>query len=211
MKKTSHQPHLTPAAIGALATGDFANAVVAATPGGIEAQEAAGQVEFLTGDTLPQEILRPETRSDLERFGIVFGDEVDDLFIEAKLPEGWSRKGTDHSMWSEIRDEEGRCRMSVFYKAAFYDRKAHVSVSPRYIVAQLRWSSDGEAIPMSEYDRWRAAKTGRFVVRDEMTAEIIYEGPEFTVDEVNYPSSEEADRWIGAQRPGSTVDHWLQK
>jgi len=41
------------AALRALAEGDDENFVVAATPGGIEAQEAQGQRDFVASDTLP--------------------------------------------------------------------------------------------------------------------------------------------------------------
>ena len=43
-----------PAAIIALAQGDIENALIAATPGGIEAQEARGQQEFAANSTLPK-------------------------------------------------------------------------------------------------------------------------------------------------------------
>lgn len=97
--------------------------------GGIEAQEAAGQREMLTATTLPSEILH-STRQDFEALGFEFGPMVsgDDLFIEAELPKGWSRDGSDHAMWSYILDERGIRRVALFYKAAFYDRKAHMSL-----------------------------------------------------------------------------------
>jgi hypothetical protein len=59
--------------------------------------------------------------------GFTFGDpDPDDpLFMPATLPEGWKREPADHDMWSYVVDDLGRQRAAVFYKAAFYDRKAY--------------------------------------------------------------------------------------
>jgi hypothetical protein len=35
-------------------------------------------------------------------------------------------------MWSYLVDEKGRERAAIFYKAAFYDRDAHISITSRY-------------------------------------------------------------------------------
>ncbi len=116
-----------PATIHALAKGDFKNAIIAETPGGIEAQEKAGQQEFVTSTSLPIEFEYCE-RKDLEDMGIKFGDKIDDLFIEAILPDGWEKIATDHDMWSKVVDETGKERLRIFYKAAFYDRRASLSI-----------------------------------------------------------------------------------
>jgi hypothetical protein len=121
---------LNPAAIVAFCKGDFDNFLVAATPGGIEAQEAQGQQSFVASTTLPIRINTGE-RKDLEIFGVKFGDPVDDLFCEAQLPEGWHKEATEHSMWSRLLDNQGRERATIFYKAAFYDRNAHISLVRR--------------------------------------------------------------------------------
>jgi hypothetical protein len=103
--------------------------LIAMTPGGIEASEAAGQKELVNSSVVPTNLLR-STKADYEALGFVFGDVVvgDELFQEVQLPEGWTRKGSDHDMWSYICDESGKERVAVFYKAAFYDRKAHMSL-----------------------------------------------------------------------------------
>ena len=44
------------------------------------------------------------------------------------LPEGWKREASYHPMWSHIVDGAGKQRVSIFYKAASYDRKAHMSL-----------------------------------------------------------------------------------
>ncbi len=119
-----------PAALAALADGDIENAMVAATPGGIEAQEAAGQQALVASENMPKE-MRPD-RAAYEKLGFVFGDDVDDIFVSATLPKGWKKQATEHSMHSDILDEKGRKRAGIFYKAAFYDRSASCNLSIRY-------------------------------------------------------------------------------
>ena len=86
--------------IGALLRGDIANAVLSETPGGIEAQEAAGQRSFVANAHLPLD-MRGD-RAVFEAMGIVFGEPVDELFIEAKLPDGWRKEATAHSIGAHI-------------------------------------------------------------------------------------------------------------
>jgi len=123
---------LTPAALSALSSGDLDNFLVAATPGGIEAQEATGQQELVNSSVLPKDMGYNTTREMLESLGIIFGKNVDGLFIECTLPQGWKKVATDHNMWSHLLDDKGRKRASIFYKAAFYDRHADISLECRY-------------------------------------------------------------------------------
>lgn len=128
---------ITPAALAAVASGNFDNFIAASTPGGIERQEAQGQADLVrAADRLPITISpRGTTLADVAReWGVVFGDPIDNLFIAAKLPEGWQIKATDHSMHSDVIDAQGRTRAGVFYKAAFYDRRASLHIACRYRV-----------------------------------------------------------------------------
>jgi hypothetical protein len=52
----------------------------------------------------------------------------DELFFDAVLPEGWRIEPTEHHMWSDVIDEKGVKRISMFYKAAFYDRDAFYKI-----------------------------------------------------------------------------------
>lgn len=117
--------------LAALLAGDLENAMISETPGGIEAQEARGQKDFVASETLPIKCSFC-TKDQLEEMGIVFGDPVDDLFVAVQLPEGWQKVPTDHSMWSELVDDKGRKRASIFYRAAFYDRSAFIGASRRF-------------------------------------------------------------------------------
>lgn len=89
----------------------------------IEEMESAGQRQLVNSDRLPTD------GSDDPRFaelGFTFGDPdpKDPMFRPATLPAGWRREGSDHAMWSYILDERGIRRVAIFYKAAFYDRRA---------------------------------------------------------------------------------------
>jgi hypothetical protein len=96
--------------------------------GGIYEQERQGQAQVLASTTLPTDTRGRD--AEFEALGFTFGAPVagDPLFREATLPEGWSRKGTDHSMHSVIVDERGIDRVNIFYKAAYYDRKADMRI-----------------------------------------------------------------------------------
>lgn len=120
------------AAVVALAKGDLKNARVAATPGGIEASEKAGQQALVASTNMPKDMM--PSRLAFEILGFRFGEPVDELFVKATLPPGWTRAGTDHSMHSDILDEKGRRRVGVFYKAAFYDRRADATLIGRYSI-----------------------------------------------------------------------------
>lgn len=98
-------------------------------------QEAVGQESFVGSETLPSKMLYPENaKKMLKKWGFVFHGEVegDPMFHYVTLPEGWKKERTDHSMWSKLLDQQGRERASIFYKAAFYDRSAHLSLTCRY-------------------------------------------------------------------------------
>lgn len=131
-----------PAAIAALAKGDIENAKVASTPGGIEAQEKAGQTALVQSTDMPAE-MRPNQEA-FERIGFTFGEAIDELFLSATLPPGWTRAATDHSMHSVLLDEKGRERVTIFYKAAFYDRRADSSLKCRYTTMTIYDDEDND-------------------------------------------------------------------
>ena len=99
----------------------------------IEAQVAQGQRDIVHSDTLPTQF---RDRGALERAGVIFGDPVpgDPLFCFCTLPNGWKKVATDYSMWSKLIDDKGRERAAIFYKAAFYDRKAHADTLRRFSI-----------------------------------------------------------------------------
>jgi hypothetical protein len=116
---------ITPAMLKALLEGDLANALISATPGAIELQEASGQNELIENAILPIDIRRV-TKAELETLGFRFGKKIDSLFQEATLPLNWTKINSETSsvFWSHIIDDSGQIRARIFYKAAFYDRHA---------------------------------------------------------------------------------------
>ncbi len=108
-------------------------------PNAIVKQEAKGQEEFVESLQLPKKSNGDDEKNvaalyhklGIQTFPTSKGD---DLFIGAKLPKGWEKKATDHSMWSDLLDDKGRKRASIFYKAAFYDRDAFISFNKRYSI-----------------------------------------------------------------------------
>lgn len=91
-------------------------------------QEKRGQSELARRQLLPIQCPRAE----LETLGVKFGEPADDLFYNVELPQGWKIEATDHSMHSNLVDDKGRARGGIFYKAAFYDRSAHMHLNRRY-------------------------------------------------------------------------------
>lgn len=111
--------------------------------GAIERQEKKGQQQLVSRDYLPVDAPWEQ----LEQLGFKRVGEVDRVLCEATLPEGWEKRASDHSMWSYIHDEKGRKRAAVFYKAAFYDRSAHLSLQQRYGCGTRPvggWSADSD-------------------------------------------------------------------
>jgi hypothetical protein len=100
-------------------------------PGGIERMEARGQQELVKGESLPTEC---SDKAALEAAGVVFGAPYPDdpLFCPVTLPEGWKKQATSHAMHSNLLDDKGRVRASIFYKAASYDRRADMYAKRRY-------------------------------------------------------------------------------
>lgn len=94
----------------------------------IERQESEGQKQLVTSDVIPTDMYSQEEafkRLGFELLGVV---EDDPLFQYAKLPDGWKKVATTHSMWSDIVDASGKVRAVIFYKAAFYDRAAFIKL-----------------------------------------------------------------------------------
>lgn len=113
--------------------------------------ESDGQRQLVHSDQMPADA----PWEDLEALGFVKGAPVrgDDLFVTCTLPDGWSREGTGHAMWSNVLDERGVTRVNVFYKAAFYDRRASASVArPGCAASTEAIYGDGPAALPAQWD-----------------------------------------------------------
>jgi hypothetical protein len=124
---------MTPKEAMALAIEQLNHTRIASTPGGIEQQEAAGQRTLIESNILPTTI-RGATREQLTAFGFQFGQDMDDLFVECTLPPGWTKKAGEWDTHNDLLDEQGRIRAFIYYKAAFYDRQAYMSLTGRFKV-----------------------------------------------------------------------------
>jgi hypothetical protein len=103
---------------------------VAATDA-VLAQEKIGQLELANSSQLPISGLLGE-RVRWEALGVKILDEVpsdDPLFCHVELPAGWRKVPRDHDYWTDLVDADGTVRAEIFYKAAFYDRRANVRLT----------------------------------------------------------------------------------
>lgn len=161
---------LTPAALISLLNGDVEDFITATTPGGIEAQEAKGQKDFVKSETLPKKVnfCHDSVEELYKKLGIKILGEADDLFNNVQLPSGWIKRPTDHSMWSELVDDKGRVRAHIFYKAAYYDRSAHIGFSLRYTSSYERLAE--ENAPYTKDEKYVATirKDGKEIWRSEI-------------------------------------------
>lgn len=100
---------------------------IARTPGGLERQEREGQITFVQNNTLPIKF-HTGTREDLKKLGVVFHENIDDLFVRVALPDGWKKQAKDHKMWSTLLNSKDVVIASIFYKASFHDKRAYINV-----------------------------------------------------------------------------------
>lgn len=206
MSKQDKQVQWTPAALMAYVKGDIENALIAATPGGIEAQELAGQVSFVQSETLPKEangLQGIDLLSVYAALGIEVLGKADDLFYSVKLPEGWHKEAENHAMWSRLVDNKGRERATIFYKAAFYDRSAHINFTLRYRSGE-RPVGGWDAYRDSEIVAWECYVTdcGQDIFVTEPTPSVDrsqqYETPFY---ELKQGKRLAADQWLAKHFP----------
>ncbi len=137
------------------------------TSGYIEGMEKAGQQQLVNSALLPT---KGSDDPEFLALGFTFGEPLadDPMFRPATLPAGWRKAGTDHDMHSDILDQLGRRRVGVFYKAAFYDRRADMNlISVGGYVWGLLW--DG-ADPVLD-DEWATAEAVKKACHAEIARE----------------------------------------
>lgn len=122
-------------------------------------QESAGQAQLVNSTELPRRIMDSTGLKAFTDLGFVFGVYTggpDGLFRKATLPEGWRKVGSDHTMWSYIVDQHGRRRVSIFYKAAFYDRDAFMRTESLFSYVNALAHGDAPEMPLV-FDEWAPA------------------------------------------------------
>ncbi len=82
-----------------------------------ENDELRGQKYLIENPVLPYKIA-PTVKIALEAAGVKFGKTLADnkLLQEAVLPKGWKKVATEKPMWTELVDNKGKVRASIFYK-----------------------------------------------------------------------------------------------
>lgn len=146
-------------------------------PAAIEEMEREGKAQLMNSDRLPVKLnvfgqSQGEARAEFEALGFTFGepDEDDPMFRRATFPPGWSRKGSSHALWSYLVDELGRDRVSIFYKAAFYDRGAFMSLTGlgSYVAASVEY----DAAPIVFDDQWATREAVAAAMREIRSARL---------------------------------------
>ncbi len=139
-------------------------------PEAIEQQEANEQKELAISSQLPAIKNFPYQSATAKELYALMGIKVlgkskgdEDLFLDVILPHGWFIQPTDHPMWSKLIDDNGAIRASIFYKAAFYDRSAHIDFQARYTVEAIH---QGSKFPWKTY----------YAVLDNATNKELYTG-----------------------------------
>lgn len=82
-------------------------------------------------------------QEDLKAMGLkIIGPvENDPLFLNVQFPHGWTKKRTNHGMYTDILDEKGRKRGTIMYKPDFWDRDGRTYSTNRFIATynSPRW------------------------------------------------------------------------
>lgn len=156
----------------------------------VTAQERQGQQQLVNSDRLPTEA--SDGDEPYLALGFTFGepDKGDALFRPATLPPGWKREGSDHAMWSYIADQHGRHRVAIFYKAAFYDRRAFMRLESRYGYLSSVLYDNGR--PVLD-DEWLTAETCRV----ELEAIAVREDEEAAKADGYGHTAAQDDYWTG--------------
>ena len=102
----------------------------------IEFLELLGQRQLVNAAKLPRQIRDLCEYKEISAAEIyaIFGikvirdSEADELFYDVKLPKGWKIKPTLHTMRSDLLDAKNKVKASIFYKAAFCDRSAFITI-----------------------------------------------------------------------------------
>ncbi len=110
------------------------------------AQESMGQRELARVEQMPVKLDGHDTGNgaidQYMKMGFIFKSDDkgnilnssrgDELFVDVQLPDGWKKVPTSHSMWTDLVDNNGMRRGTIFYKASFYDREAFINFNRRF-------------------------------------------------------------------------------
>lgn len=146
-------------------------------PSQILAGEAAGSKNFRSQELM---LVQPSSKSNeadiaayykqLIALGFVLGKQVDDLFMEATFPQGWTKTAQDDDpRHITVRDDKGRDRIYIFYKDTYYDRYANCRIPTRL-------SRDYQHIDENGKDTKGYTRSKYFTVKDSLTNKELFRG-----------------------------------
>lgn len=144
------------------------------------------------------ELNQKNMKENYEKMGIkVIGKSSgDDLFYDVILPKGWTIKRTNSILWSNLVDENGNKRVSIFYRPSLYDRDADACMITRY------------QITTEFVEKKDSVHTFAFKVIDTKSGNIIYdpgndENAGITWLDENYPEWKDPFAyWDSQKNPG---------
>ena len=116
-----------------------------------------------------------DSKTDLEKLGFKIlhnGEPVDDLFYEVDAPEGWDK--ITNGYWTNFRDENGRTRMSQFFKGSICDRDSFVNIQLPSRSYTLKVRIDNEDF-IKRYDKWQQKLAGKFEIKAKNIEKFIDE------------------------------------
>ncbi len=178
--------------------GFLAEAFVCGTGNAVENQESRGQKDLCNSSQLPLNGIITDNyglpggdQEVFEGWGIkITSETVKDIFLDVELPSGWKIEPTEHSMWSNLVDDKGQVRAKIFYKAAFYDRSAHINPCHKYSASADFLDEDGkfkkirpEVIDSNGNTMW----AGEYIPYDYTVSEGVYAEAKAKLEEL-YPN-----------------------
>ncbi len=137
------------------------DAIVQGSGRSIEGEEARGQEELVQSESIPTQMRSEGMEEKLKELGFELGevDESDPLFRSCKLPQDWKREASGHRLWSYIVDERGFRRISISYKAAYYDRRAFMSFVGKPCTAAQDAYDEKARKAIGDYPQWDIERT----------------------------------------------------
>ncbi|UTC29744.1 hypothetical protein BAJUN_01140 [Bajunvirus bajun] len=121
-----------------LSTGDLTIAMVAGPDAYERIQRDGREIRRLPIQEGKDWVYPASVRQEAEALGFVFGEKLDDLFIEVvKAPDGWVFQSTDHSLYTSIVDDKGRIRGQMGART-LYDTFADYHWHSRYVLQDVR-------------------------------------------------------------------------
>ncbi len=165
----------------------------------LELDQRDGQSQLVSSQAQLPSSMDDDSRKILEKFGVQFapgsvttphtslGTRPKELFVKVTLPKGWHIQATDSGYWSDLVDDKGRNRASIFYKSAFYDRDAFLHLVRRFSVEVRHLALDFN-------DR-----SVRALVRDG--TKVVHVTRVFEGLESNNEARQAAAEWLGIHWP----------